>query len=227
MYSKSCGGCRLPLSAGGCCDIRVPLLFERRCHCWWCPSFCALWFSPVPVVMISSLLVRSHRALTCRGSVASTIRWGRVADSRAYGPERAVAIGEAAHDAGAASDLPVRPFDHVVGADATAMLARVVVEQVGRRLADALPEASGGLLEFPRFHALGGGFRLLQCLVPGFHGEHGQKPNLVQTHPSCDGRQQYCCCSVDRVQRCGSSNRACLRGSWPDRCPWPARPRLP
>ena len=33
MYSKSCGGCRLPLSAGVCCDIRVPLLFERRCHC--------------------------------------------------------------------------------------------------------------------------------------------------------------------------------------------------
>ena len=28
-----------------------------------------------PVAMISSLTVRSHRALTCRGSVASTTRW--------------------------------------------------------------------------------------------------------------------------------------------------------
>ena len=38
------------------------------------PKFCALWSSPVPVAMISSLPVRSHRVLTCRGSGASTTR---------------------------------------------------------------------------------------------------------------------------------------------------------
>lgn len=70
-------------------------------------------------------------------------------DAGAYEHQRAVPVGEAAHHARAPADLPVQPLDHVVGADAAAMLARVVVEQVGRRLADALPEASGGLLEFP------------------------------------------------------------------------------
>lgn len=49
----------------------------------------------------------------------------------------------------------------------------VVVEQVGRGLADALPEAFGGLPQFPRLHVLGDGFRLLQRLVPRFHGEYG------------------------------------------------------
>ena len=53
------------------------------------------------------------------------------------------------------------------------MLAGVVVEQVGRGLADALPEAFGGLPQFPRLHVLGDGFRLLQRLVPRFHGEYG------------------------------------------------------
>ena len=33
----------------------------------------------------------------------------------------------------------------------------VVVEQVGRGLADALPEAFGGLPQFPRLHVLGDG----------------------------------------------------------------------
>ena len=32
------------------------------------------------------------------------------------------------------------------------MLPGIVVEQVGRRLADALPEAFGGLPQLPRFH---------------------------------------------------------------------------
>ena len=45
------------------------------------------------------------------------------------------------------------------------MLARVVVEQVGRGLADALAQAFGGLLEFPGFHVPGDGFGLLQRLV--------------------------------------------------------------
>ena len=53
------------------------------------------------------------------------------------------------------------------------MLPGIVVEQVGRRLADALPEAFGGLPQLPRFHVLGDEFRILQRLVPRFHGEHG------------------------------------------------------
>ena len=53
------------------------------------------------------------------------------------------------------------------------MLPGIVVEQVGRGLADALPEAFGGLPQLPRFHVLGDEFRILQRLVPRFHGEHG------------------------------------------------------
>lgn len=53
------------------------------------------------------------------------------------------------------------------------MLPRIVVEQVGRGLADALAQASGGLPELARFHLPSDGFRLLQRLVPRFHGEHG------------------------------------------------------
>ena len=53
------------------------------------------------------------------------------------------------------------------------MLAGIIVEQVGRRLADALPEAFGGLLQFSRLHVLGDGFGLLQGFVPGLHGEYG------------------------------------------------------
>ena len=53
------------------------------------------------------------------------------------------------------------------------MLARVVVEQVGRGLADALAQASGGLPELARFHLHGDGFGLLQRLAARFHGEHG------------------------------------------------------
>ena len=98
---------------------------------------------------------------------------GHVADARADKHERAASVGEAADHAGPAPDLAVQAFDHVVRADAPAMLPGIVVEQVGRRLADALAQASGGLPEFPGFHVPGDGFRLLQRLVPRFHGEHG------------------------------------------------------
>ena len=53
------------------------------------------------------------------------------------------------------------------------MLAGIVVQKVGRRLADTLPEAELRLFRLPRLHLLGDGFRLLQGLVPRLHGEHG------------------------------------------------------
>ena len=46
------------------------------------------------------------------------------------------------------------------------MLAGIVVQKVGRRLADTLPEAELRLFRLPRLHLLGDGFRLLQGLVP-------------------------------------------------------------
>ena len=47
------------------------------------------------------------------------------------------------------------------------MLPGIVVEQVGRRLADALPEAFGGLPQLPRFHVLGDEFVCVQLVVAG------------------------------------------------------------
>ena len=44
------------------------------------------------------------------------------------------------------------------------MLPRIVVEQVGRRLPDALTQASRGLPEFPGLHLHGDGFRLPDAL---------------------------------------------------------------
>ena len=67
---------------------------------------------------------------------------GDVPDARADEHERAVPVGEAAHDARAPADLPVQPLDHVVRADAPAVPVRELVQQVGRRLADAPPAGS-------------------------------------------------------------------------------------
>ncbi len=51
------------------------------------------------------------------------------------------------------------------------MLDRVVVQQVGRGLADALPQALGGLFEFPRFHLRGDALGLLQGGLARLHRE--------------------------------------------------------
>ena len=53
------------------------------------------------------------------------------------------------------------------------MLDGVVVEQVGGRLAYALPEAGCGGLQSAGFHLRGHILRLPQRGVAGFHGEHG------------------------------------------------------
>ena len=53
------------------------------------------------------------------------------------------------------------------------MFRRVVVEQVGRGLPDALPEACRRGLQPPGFHLRGHAFGLPQRGFPGFHGEHG------------------------------------------------------
>lgn len=66
--------------------------------------------------------------------------------------QRAPAVGERAHDAGPTPDLPVQSFYHVVGPDPPAMLDRIILEQVRGGLADALPQALGGFLEFPGVH---------------------------------------------------------------------------
>ena len=87
-----CGPIRIEMPS----ILEVYPLPEERYHCKCCcrhqhychgslmhscffpavvPDFCTLWFSPVSVAMISSLLVSSHRVLTCRGSVVSTTRW--------------------------------------------------------------------------------------------------------------------------------------------------------
>lgn len=51
------------------------------------------------------------------------------------------------------------------------MFAGIVVEQVGRRLADALTQVFSGL-QFPRFHVLSDKFCFRSRLAAGFHGGH-------------------------------------------------------
>ena len=98
---------------------------------------------------------------------------GDVADPGADEHERAPAVREAADHSGAPADLAVEPFDHVVRADPPPMLDGIVVEQVGRGLADAFPEAGGGGLQPLGLHFGGDLFGLLQRGLPAFHGEHG------------------------------------------------------
>ena len=94
-------------------------------------------------------------------------------DARADEHERAVPVREASHDARATSDLAVGPFDHVVRADAPAVPVRELRQQVGRGLADPLPQAVGGGLQPPGLHLRGDGLGLVQRGFPGLHGEHG------------------------------------------------------
>lgn len=94
-----------------------------------------------------------------------------VPDARANEHESAVPVGEAADHAGAAADLPVQLLDHVARADAPAVPVRELVQQVGRRLADALAQAVRRGLQPPAFH------------LPGdFPGPGGQAP-LVMAGP--------------------------------------------
>lgn len=100
------------------------------------------------------------------------------------------------------------PIEHVVRADAAAM-PRIVVEQVGRRLPDALTQASGGLPEPARFHLPGDGFRLLQRPVPRFHGEHGLNASAAQSRflGSTLASMSRSKCTLHRWQRAfGSSS---------------------
>ena len=59
-----------------------------------------------------------------------------------------VAIGECPHHAGAPTDLPVQPLDHVVGADACPVFAGEIA--VGQRLLNAVLDLLGSLLQFHR-----------------------------------------------------------------------------
>lgn len=78
-----------------------------------------------------------HVQVAARGPLVG----GDVSDARADEHERAPAVGERADHARPAADLPVEPFDHVVRADPPPVLDGILVEQVGGRLTDALPEA--------------------------------------------------------------------------------------
>mgnify|MGYP005765299845 FL=1 len=88
---------------------------------------------------------------------------GDVADPGADEHERAPAVREAADHSGAPADLAVGPFDHVVRADPPPMLDGIVVEQVGRGLADAFPETGGGGLQPLGLH-FGGCICLMVCV---------------------------------------------------------------
>ena len=126
---------------------------------------------------MARLSVRFHEVVIEAGHIEVATRGpfagGGVPDAGADEHERAPAVGEAARNAGATSDLAVEPFDHVVRADPPAVPVRELVQQVGRRLADALAQAVRGGLEPPGFHLRGDLFGLGQGGFPGFHGEYG------------------------------------------------------
>lgn len=88
-------------------------------------------------------------------AAARPIVGGDVADPGADEHERAPAIREAADDAGAAADLPVQSFDHVVRADPPPVLRGILVEQIGRGLADTFPQAGGRRFQSPGLHLAG------------------------------------------------------------------------
>ena len=56
-----------------------------------------------------------------------------------------VSIRECPHHAGSAADLPVQPFDHIVGADAGPMLAGKIA--VSQSFLNAVLDLFGGLLQ--------------------------------------------------------------------------------
>lgn len=93
--------------------------------------------------------------------------------ARAYEHQRAVAVREAADDARAAADFPVKPFNHVVRADPPAVLGGELGQEVGRGLAYALAQAPGGRPEPPPLHLHGDLLGLGEGGFPALHGEHG------------------------------------------------------
>lgn len=123
----------------------------------------------VPVRFLQIVIEPGHVEVT---PVGPFVR-GDVPDARADEHERAVPVREASHDAHAPPDLAVEPFDHVVRADAPAVPVREPGQQVGRGLADPLPQAVGGGLQPPGLHLRGDGPGLVQRGFPGLHGEHG------------------------------------------------------
>ena len=137
-----------------------------------CPKSCAKAVWPVA----GSVSVGCLHGVTEAGHVqVAAVRpaGGDVADPGAYEHERAPAVREAADHTRPPADLAVQSFDHVVRADPPPMLDGIVVEQVGRGLADAFPEAGGGGLQPLGLHFGGDLFGLLQRGLPAFHGEHG------------------------------------------------------
>lgn len=105
-----------------------------------CPKSCAKAVWPVA----GAVSVGCLHGVTESGHVqVAAVRpaGGDVADPGAYEHERAPAVREAADHTRPPADLAVQSFDHVVRADPTPMLHGILVEQVGRRLAHALPQA--------------------------------------------------------------------------------------
>ena len=94
--------------------------------------------------------------------------------------------GEAAHHARAPCVFPVQPLDHVVRADPPAVPVRELVQQVGRRLADALAQAVRGGLEPPGFHLRGDLFGLGQGGFPG-HSMANMALRAADAHSRCVG----------------------------------------
>lgn len=122
---------------------------------WLCPKSCAKAVWPVA----GSVSVGCLHGVTESGHVqvaaARPIVGGDVADPGADEHERAPAVGEAADDPGAPADLPVEAFDHVVRADPPPVLRGILVEQIGRGLADTFPQAGGRRFQSPGLHLAG------------------------------------------------------------------------
>ena len=70
-----------------------------------------------------------------------------------------VAIREASNHAGAAADLPVQPLNHIIGADASPVLAGKIA--VGQRFLNAIFHLLGGLFQLHGAQLLHYGFGLL------------------------------------------------------------------
>ena len=120
-----------------------------------CPESCAKAVWPVA----GSVSVGCLHGVTESGHVqvaaARPIVGGDVSDPGADEHERAPAVGEAADDPGAPADLPVEAFDHVVRADPPPVLRGILVEQIGRGLADTFPQAGGRRFQSPGLHLAG------------------------------------------------------------------------
>ena len=73
--------------------------------------------------------------------------------------EGRVAVWKTAHHTGAAANLPVQPFNNIVGADASPVFAGKIA--VGQRFLNAILHLLGGLLQFHGTQFLHHGFGLL------------------------------------------------------------------